>query len=330
MKLLILGGTIFVGRHLVYSALANGHEVTLFNRGQRHPELFPNLEQLRGDRDGDLSALEGREWDAVLDPSAYVPRIASASATLLAKATKHYTFISSISAYASFATPGLNESSPLATLKDETVEQVTGETYGGLKVLCEKAVEAAMPGKTLIIRPGYIVGPDDPTDRFAYWVHRVAKGGEMLAPGAPQNPIQVIDVRDLTDWTISLVEQYQTGIYNATGPDYELTLGQLLDTSKEVSGQDTKITWMDVEFLGQHDIKPGLQLPIWTPDTEDYAGFAKVDCSKAFAAGLTFRPLAEIVQATLDWDNARSQENAWKGTIKPDHEAQVLEAWHNR
>ena len=179
------------------SALARGHEVTLFNRGQHNPNLFPNVEKLRGDRNGDLSALEGRQWDAAIDTCGFVPRIVRASAELLRNSVKHYTFISSISVFAQIDKAGLDEDAPLATLKDETVEEVTNETYGALKALCEQAVEQTMPGRTLIVRPGLIVGPDDPTDRFTYWPVRTARGGEMLAPGRPDQATQIIDVRDL-------------------------------------------------------------------------------------------------------------------------------------
>ena len=189
MNLLILGGTVFLGRHLVEAALARGHAVTLFNRGQHNPDLFPEVERLRGDRDGDLQALEGRRWDAVVDTCGYVPRVVRASAEMLAPNVDHYTFISSISVYADTSKPGIDEQAPVGTLDDPTTEEVTGESYGPLKALCEQAAEAAMPGRVLNIRPGLIVGPHDPTDRFTYWVRRVAEGGEVLAPGNPHAPV---------------------------------------------------------------------------------------------------------------------------------------------
>ncbi len=209
MKLLVLGGTVFLGRHLVEAATARGHSVTLFNRGQHNPELYPEVEKLRGDRDSDLSALQGRRWDAVIDTCGYLPRAVRASAELLADAVDHYTFISSISVYADFHTPAMDESAPVGTLADETVEEVTGETYGPLKALCEQAAERALPGRVLNIRPGLIVGPHDPTDRFTYWPVRVARGGEVLAPGRPHVPVQVIDGRDLAEWTVRMVEARQ-------------------------------------------------------------------------------------------------------------------------
>ena len=235
MNLLILGGTIFLGRYLVEAALARGHQVTLFNRGQHNSELYPDVEKLRGDRDGGLDVLRGRRWDAVVDTSGYVPRVVRASAELLADAVEHYTFISSISVYPHFRSVGLDESAPVGTLDDPTVEEITGESYGPLKALCEQAVEQALPGRTLVIRPGLIVGPHDYSDRFTYWVRRVAQGGELLAPAHPDWHTQIIDVRDLAEWTLRMVERRQTGVYNATGPEYDLTFGQLLETCR--SGQ---------------------------------------------------------------------------------------------
>jgi uncharacterized protein YbjT (DUF2867 family) len=206
MNLLILGGTIFLGRHLVEAALRHNHQVTLFNRGRHQPELFPEVEKLRGDRDGGLEVMRGRQWDAVIDTSGYVPRLVQASAEILAGAVKHYTFISSISVYANFSPSGNNESTPLQVLADPTVETVTPETYGGLKALCEQTAEAAMPGRVLKVRAGLLVGPYDPIPRFAYWLRRVSQGGEVLAPGRPDRFIQLIDARDLAEWIIHMAE----------------------------------------------------------------------------------------------------------------------------
>lgn len=216
MKILVLGGTRFLGRHIVEAALAGGHDITLFNRGQNNPDLFPEVEKLRGNRDGDLSALQGRQWDAVIDTCGFVPRIVQASAALLADSVRHYTFISSISVYADFSKPAMNENAPVGTMQDESIEEITAETYGPLKALCERTAEKAMPGRVLHIRPGYIVGPFDPTDRFTYWPRRVATGGEMLAPGRPDSQIQFVDVRDLANWIIRMVETNRTGVFNAT------------------------------------------------------------------------------------------------------------------
>ncbi len=331
MKLLILGGTVFLGRHLVEAALARGHEVTLFNRGQHNPDLFPNVEKLRGNRDGDWEALQGREWDAVIDTSGYVPRVVRASAALLADAVKHYTFISSLSVYADFSVVGIDESAPVGKLQDETVEEVTGETYGPLKALCEQAAEQAMPGRVLNIRPGLIVGPYDPTDRFTYWVHRVARGGEVLAPGRPEYLVQFIDARDLAEWNVRMVEAEQTGVYNATGLDYPLTMGQLLEECKTVSGSDAQFTWVDEQFLLDAKVQPWMELPLWIPESDpNSAGFSAFDCGKAIADGLTFRPLAETIRDTLAWDATRPADVERRAGLKRERETELLEAWHKR
>ncbi len=330
MKLLILGGTIFVGRHLVDAALARGHEVTLFNRGQHNPDLYPDVEKLRGDRKDDLRALRGRRWDAVIDTCGYVPRVVRASAELLADAVGHYTFISSISVYADLSVPGLDEGGAVGTLADETVEEVTGETYGPLKVLCEWAAERALPGRVLTIRPGLIVGPHDPTDRFTYWPHRVARGGEVLAPGSPEARVQFIDARDLAQWSVRVVESGHTGVYNATGPDYPLTMGRLLAECEAVSGRDAGFTWVDEGFLLEREVAPWSDLPLWIPAKKETAGFAAVDCGKAIAAGLTFRPLSDTVRDTLAWDAARPADREWRAGLRPERESELLGAWHGR
>ena len=331
MKILVLGGTVFVGRHIVEAALARGHEVTMFNRGEHSPDLFPTVEKLRGNRDGDLTALAGRTWDAAIDTCGYVPRIVAASAQLLANGVKHYTFISSVSAFKDFSTPSMDENGPLGTMPDPGVEEVTGETYGPLKVLCEAAAEATMPGRVLIVRPGLIVGPHDPTDRFTYWPRRVAAGGEVLAPGKPEQQVQFIDVRDLASWTIKLVEANQTGIYNATGPDYPLTMGQVLETCQQVSQSHAHLTWVDEKLLIDEKVGAWSELPLWVPDSDPkYVGFAKVNCQKAIAAGLTFMPLADTVRDTLEWDATRSAEVKAnpKAGLKPEREAELLAAYH--
>src|SRR5581483_3835326 len=301
MKLLILGGTVFLGRHVVDSALARGHEVTLFNRGQHNPELYPELEKLRGDRDGNLSALVGRRWDAVIDPSGYVPRIVGTSARLLADAVEHYTFVSSISVYAEFATVGIDEHYPTATMPDSTSEDVMAH-YGALKALSGQAAEAAMPGRVCHVRAGLIVGPHDPTNRFTYWPVRVARGGDVLAPNGPAVPVQVIDSRDLAAWMVRMAERRHAGTFNATGPDRPLTLGAVLETCRQVSGSDARIVWADERFLLDRGVQPWMELPLWVSDAPENAGFSRVDCRRAFAAGLTFRPLADTVRDTLAWE----------------------------
>lgn len=329
MKLLILGGTVFLGRALTESALARGHTVTLFNRGQHNADLFPELDKLRGDRNGDLDALKGRQWDAVIDTCGYVPREVRASAELLADAVGHYTFISTISVYSDFSQPGMDESGPLGTLEDETTEEVTGETYGPLKALCERAAEAALPGRTLNIRPGLIVGPHDPSDRFTYWPRRIAQGGDVLAPAPPDQLVQIVDARDLAEWNIRLVEAGQTGIFNATGPDVPLTMQALLETCQAVTSSDARLVWMDEAFLLEQGAVPWMEIPLWVPASEG-AGFSEVNCQKAIASGLTFRPLAETIRDTLAWDATRPQEVKLRAGLAPEKEANLLQAWHDR
>ncbi len=329
MRLLILGGTIFLGRSLVETALERGHTVTLFNRGKHSPELFPEVEKLIGDRNGDLAALQGRTWDAVIDTCGYVPRVVASSAQRLADAVGHYTFISSISAYANFRQPNMNESGPIATMEDETVEEVTGESYGPLKVLCEQAAERALPGRTLNIRPGLIVGPHDPSDRFTYWPVRVARGGQLLCPPGA-DATQIIDVRDLAEWNIRMVEAGKVGLYNATGPDYRLTMQEVLETSKSVSRSDASFTWVDKEFLQEQEIRGWVELPCWLPEEGDEAGFNSVNCARAIADGLTFRPFAEIARDTLTWAAARPADYVLRAGLKPEREQEALAAWHQR
>jgi 2'-hydroxyisoflavone reductase len=334
VRILILGGTRFLGRHLAEVALGRGHEVTLFNRGRSGPDLFPGVEQLRGDRDGDLGALERGRWDAAIDTSGYVPRVVRASAELLADRVEHYTFISSISAYADYKVAGITEDYPTGTLEDETVEQITGETYGPLKTLCERAVERALPGRTLVIRPGLIVGPHDPTDRFTYWPHRVAQGGEVLGPTGPELLTQVIDVRDLAEWNVRLLEASgpeRTSVYNATGPAEPLRLAEVLDTCRAESGSDATVTWVDEAFLLEREVRYWQDLPALVPASDaNLAGMPQIDVSRAVRAGLTFRPIAETVRDTLAWDRSRPADVPLKAGLSREREAELLREWHAR
>jgi 2'-hydroxyisoflavone reductase len=328
MRLLILGGTVFLGRHLVHLATSAGHRVTTFTRGEHPAPLPEGVEQLRGNRDSDLSALYGRQWDAVIDTSGYFPREIVASMEVLAGAVGHYTFISSISAYADFAPIGLTEEAPLATLADPTVEQITGETYGGLKALCEQAVVAAMPGRALVIRPGLIVGPYDPSDRFTYWPHRLAAGGAVLAPGRPERAVQFIDARDLATWALSLAERQVTGVYHATGPAAPLAFGRLLEACQEAGAADARITWVADAFLEARGVEPWSELPLWIPESDaSHAGFEQVDCSRALGAGLSFRPLEETVRDTLAWAATRPADRAWRAGLTREREAELLAVW---
>lgn len=330
MKLLVLGGTVFLGRHIARMALDRGHQVTLFNRGQTNPGLFPTAEEIHGDRANGLDALDGRSWDAVIDTSGYVPRIVRMSAEALSERCAHYTFISSISVYRSLARPGATEDEPAGTLDDPSVEDVTGESYGPLKALCEDAVRSAFPGDSLIVRPGLIVGPDDPTDRFTYWTVRVARGGEVLAPVGPEVPVQVIDVRDLASWTLDLAERRVTGTFHATGLPGSVTLGALLEASRAASGSNGRITWVDEPFLLERKVQPWSDLPLWVGSAPEIAGFSAVDVSRAVRAGLRFRPIEETVGDTLAWHAQRGSEAPLRAGLAMAREQQLLAEWHAR
>ena len=333
MKLLVLGGTKFLGRHLVASALARGDEVTLFNRGQTNPDIFPEAERLRGRRDGGLEALRGRRWDAVVDTSGYVPRVVRASAELLADAVEFYVFTSSMSVYADAREPN-DEGSPTATLADESVEEVTGETYGALKALCERAVEEVLPGRVLVARAGLIVGPFDPTGRFTYWTERVARGGEVLAPAPPERQVQFIDARDLSEWILRMADARAGGVFNACGPDYTLTMGRFLEGCREATESDARFTWVGEQFLLEKGVQPWGELPLWIPESnERYRCFLAENCDKAIRAGLTFRTLAETVRDTLAWQQSGSPGFQQEGltanehALKPEREEELLREW---
>lgn len=326
MNILIIGGTRFLGRHLVDSANARGHQVTLFNRGKSNPGLFPNIETIIGDREHDIAKLTGRAWDAVIDTCGYVPRIVGVSGIGLERSVGRYVFISSISAYddAILTKIGIDESDAVGKLKDESVEEIAGETYGPLKALCEKTILDPYGGRGLVVRPGLIVGPNDPTDRFTYWPVRVARGGDVLTPEKPEVPVQIIDVRDLADLIIMLIEDNASGIYNATGPDYELTFGKMLETCKQVSGSDAAFRWASVEFLEENKVAPWSDMPVWVPDNEENTGFSRVNVSKAIKAGLKFHPLEETVRDTLAWADTRPADHEWRAGLKSEREQELL------
>lgn len=335
LDILVLGGTAFLGPACVELLLARGHRVTLFNRGQTNNHLFPDLERLEGDRRENHDALRDRKWDVVLDTSAYFPRAVNDAMDALAGNVGHYVLISTISVYAAFDEPGMNEDAAVATIEDETIEQVTGESYGALKALCEQAAEAKMPGRVTNIRPGLIVGPLDRTDRFTYWPVRVARGGEVLAPNAPGQTIQVVDVRDLAAFTVKCMEERISGVYNATSKPSLFSIGELLETSKKVSGSDAEFTWVSAEFLAEHEVAPWSEMPVWMPAEGDYAGFDQIDVSRAMAKGLAFRPLELTVRDTLDWwktmpELEEGPRTELRAGIAPEKEAQVLAAWHAR
>ena len=333
MKILVIGGTVFLGRAVVEAALARGHEITLFNRGQHNPELFPEVEKLRGDRDGGLEALRGRTWDAVIDTCGYYPRVVRQSAQFLADSVGHYTFISSISVYANFR-ESWNEDGPLGQMdaeEAETATSITGENYGPLKALCEQSVEAALPGRTLVLRPGLIDGPHDPSDRFTYWPVRVARGGKVIVPGTATLGVEIIDVRDLAEWNIRLTEEGKTGIYNTTGPASPLTMQVLLETCRAETGSDAEFVYVSGEFVKEQEADPN-RINCWwiAADDTDSRYFCDVDCRKALADGLTFRSLADTVRDTRLWAATRPTDWVLRSGLTPEKEAALLTAWNNR
>jgi nucleoside-diphosphate-sugar epimerase len=331
-KILVLGGTGFIGPHIVNAATARGHTVTLFNRGKTHPGLFPDVEKLHGDRDGQLEALANRSWDAVIDPSGYVPRIVKLSAELLAPRVQHYVFISTISVYAKMDVVNADESSPVETIADPANEDVKAN-YGALKALSEKAAEAAMPGRVASIRPGLIIGPGDPTGRFTHWPTRLAEGGEVLAPGDGSTPVQYIDGRDLGAWIVRVVENGTTGTMNALGPEKRVTMKDVLDECNRALGNKAQLVWVGNDLLEKEEVHPWSEMPLWIPNQGDFAGFGTLDNKKAIKAGLTFRPIGETARDTLAWLETLPPEERTKARtsgIKPDKEAKVLALWKAR
>jgi len=334
LKILILGGTRFIGIHMTQQAVARGHTVTLFNRGKTNAGRFSDLEQLIGDRDGQLDALKRRKWDAVIDNSGYVPRVVRLSAELLAPQVKHYVFVSTISVYPDFSVPR-TESSPVGTLSDPTVEKVDSETYGPLKVLCEEAVEASFAGRATILRPGLIVGPEDSTDRFTYWPARAARGGEILTPGSATDGIQFIDARDLAAFTLDVIEQNTYGTFNALSPPGMFTMGDLMGSCVAAVNTLVKPTppprplWVPAEFLQQQKVVPWVDMPVWSPATGDEAAFAKTSSAAAVKAGLRITSMIRTVSDTLVWHQQRpeAERTKLKAGISPDREKEVLAAW---
>jgi 2'-hydroxyisoflavone reductase len=329
MRILFIGGTRFVGRHLAEMAVATGHDVTVFHRGNTGRGAIGGAEEILGDRDGGLDALVGREWETVVDTSGYFPRLVKASAQLMADAAERYVFVSSLSAYSDDRTPGQDESGPLGTTLDPAIEEITEQSYGPLKVLCEQEVERAFPGRGLILRWGLMVGPLDYTDRFTYWPRRVAGGGEVLAPGPADQPVQFADGRDVAGFMLSAVERRLTGVFNVHGPEHPLTFAELLDACRSVSGSDAEITWADPSFLLEQKVEPWSDLPLWLPGEEN-AGFMQRSSRKAIDAGLELRPVAETVRDTLAWDRDRDAPSELQAGLTREREAEVLAAWHAR
>ncbi|MDX2086966.1 MAG: NAD-dependent epimerase/dehydratase family protein [Kofleriaceae bacterium] len=330
-SILVLGGTGFLGPHVIDVAVARGHTVTMFNRGKTRPGLYPELEKLHGDRDGKLEALAGRTWDAVVDTSGYVPRVVRMSAELLAPNVQHYLFVSTISVYDADRIPNADETAPLQKLADPANEDVRAN-YGALKAACEVAAEAAMPGRVTNIRPGLIVGPGDPTGRFSHWPTRMAAGGEVLCPGDGSTPTQWIDGRDLGAWIVKLIEARTLGTYNALGPAKATTMREVLEATNAAAGNKAKLTWVPNSFLQQHDVSPWAEMPMWV-DLSDMPGFGTLVNKRAVAAGLTFRPIGDTARDTLAWLATLPDDERTKlrdSGIKPEKEAAVLAAWAKR
>lgn len=323
MKILILGGTIFLGRHLAELVVLRGHEVTLFNRG-RHGDVMSDVEQLHGDRDSSLDILKNRKWDAVIDTSGYVPRVVHRSVSVLARSAAYYVFISSISVYKDFSETGMDETSPMGKLVNEAVEEVTGETYGPLKALCESVVRAEWPGKALIVRPGLLAGPYDPTDRFTYWPRRVRLGGPVLAPGNPDAQIQWIDVRDLAAWILDMIEKQAAGVFHATGPEKPLTMKHFLESSAAELNPEARFCWADEDFLLRNKVENWSEMPLWIAEKEKMPGFQRVDITRALDAGLNLRPIRDTIRDTAEWLKCIPTDHEWQAGMDLKREKELL------
>lgn len=332
LDVLVLGGTGFIGPHMVREALRRGHSVTLFNRGRTNNALFPDLETIKGDRDGGLDGLKGRSWDAVIDNSGYVPRHVQDTARLVADNTKQYLFISSVSVYDDFTVVN-SEDSPLATIADESVEEVTGETYGALKALCEKRAAAELGARKLtILRPTYIAGPGDHTDRFTYWPIRTRKGGAMIWPGGRDDAIQIIDVRDLANFTVDCLEQHVAGTYNMANPAAEYTMEMLLDDCQAVSATSVDPVWISEDFAYEQGLIGGRMLPIWHPNTGVQAAGGSFSAERSKKAGLQSRPERETLRDILAWWDTLPAERAGevRAGLDAAREAELITAWKDR
>jgi 2'-hydroxyisoflavone reductase len=323
LKLLVIGGTRFVGRAFVAEANERGHEVTVFHRGSTEPEDLPTVEHVHGDRNADLARLAGRHWDALLDTCAFVPRVVEETAKALAGSVDRYALVSSLSVHPDDLPVGSTEEALTYQPPFPDTEQVTEQTYGPLKVACEREAERGFPGRCLIIRPGYIVGPHDPTDRFTSYVRRAADGGEMVAPGPADDPMQVLDVRDLAAFMLGRIKANAGDVYGVVGPGEPLTRRGMLETAREIAGAETTFTWLAEDFLRAHGDEVERWFPMWHPQ---HPGFHAYDASKARAAGLRHRPFAETVSDTLAWDRERGEPELRAG-LPPAKEHELLAEW---
>jgi len=345
MKLLLIGGPRFVGRHVIDAALARGHEVTVFNRGRTGADLYPQIEHLRGDRAYDLTPLDGRRWDAVIDTCGFLPDVVRASVEKLRDAVQHYTFVSSISVYDDFTRAPIAETAAASALTDEQRTKVESidrseprntpaflELYGPLKAECERVVEQVFAGRAAIVRPGLIVGPYDTMDRFPYWIARVAAGSDVLAPGRPERPVQVIDARDMAGWMLTLGERRVAGTFNATGPNRPLTMSDLLEACRQAAGSDARWVWVDEAFLLEQKVGAWEEMPMWIPERTADApiGILQADIRRSVAAGLTFRPLLDTARDTLAWERTRPADRERRSGLPRARETELLRAWAER
>ena len=326
MKLLVIGGTRFVGRAFVEQAVRHDHDVTVFHRSVSEPEDFPTVEHLHGDRDGGLGLLQGGSWDAVLDTCAYFPRAVREASAVLADAAGHYALVSTLSVHPDDMPTGATETAAIYRSPFPQTEMVTDETYGPLKVACEHEANAAFGNRCLIIRPGYIVGPHDPSDRFTFYLRRAAGGGEMAAPGPPDAPLQVIDVRDLAAFMLGRIEAADSGVFGVVGPGERIVMRDVLETARDVAGADTTFTWVSEGFLDAVGDQAQEWFPMWEPQLP---GVHTYDAAKAVAAGLRYRPFAETVADTLAWDQERGQPDLRTG-LSTETETELLASWHSR
>jgi 2'-hydroxyisoflavone reductase len=341
MKILVLGGSRFLGRTFVEAAQKQNHEVTIFNRGNQN-EGFKDVEIITGDRFGNLNEIKNRYWDAVLDTSGFIPSSVVKSTELLKDRVKHYTFISSISVYKDWIQKNFDETYPVYEMSLEEANElskngVTYEYYGQFKALCEVVAEKNMPGRVAIIRAGQLIGPNDYTDRIPYWIHRIAAGGKVLAPGNPNRSVQIIDNKDLSNWIVKLMTNETPGTFNATGPDYNLTMKHFLDTCKKVTGSIPEVFWASEKFLLDNKVAPWTEMPLWVPEDfplepkleEPWKGAFTVNISKAIESGLTFRPIEESLAEIYEWEKQRNlSENEWKAGMRENREKELIELWN--
>jgi 2'-hydroxyisoflavone reductase len=341
MKILVIGGTAFLGRHLIEAALSRQHTVTMFNRGKENPDLYPAIEHLRGDRRDKLDSLKSGHWDAVIDTCGYRPCDVRASSEILADVVDHYTYISTVSVYADFSKQGICETDPVQSMSDKEVSEAEcielkdplvaanyGMAYGPMKALCEKAVETAMQGRALTVRAGVIVGPYDYTDAFTYWAGRVAQGEEVLAPGRPERQIQFIDARDLSEWVVRMVERRAAGVFNANGPQQPLTMQAMLEECKAATGSEARFNWVSDMFLLNAGVIPWFELPLWVPELNPaLQGVMAINSDKAIAAGLAYRPLADTIRDVVAWHGARQNGHQLRAGLNREREAELLRSW---